>query len=96
MRVVDINAPSDVFRTKDGWIIAYAIGNPMFARWAKLMDEDHWLHDPRFQNDQARGDHGAVISERMAEWTAERNCRVPASFALTASSAGFQGIATEP
>jgi len=65
-------APADVFRTKDGWIIAYAIGNPMFRRWAKLMGEDHWLTDARFQNDQRRGDHGEIVSRRMAEWTAER------------------------
>ncbi len=65
-------APSDMFRTKDGWIIAYAIGNPMFARWAKLMGEDHWLTDPRFKDDEARGDHGEIISKRMAEWSAER------------------------
>jgi crotonobetainyl-CoA:carnitine CoA-transferase CaiB-like acyl-CoA transferase len=65
-------APSDVFRTKDGWIIAYAIGNPMFARWAKLMGEDHWLDDARFKDDQGRGDHGEIISKRMAHWTAER------------------------
>jgi crotonobetainyl-CoA:carnitine CoA-transferase CaiB-like acyl-CoA transferase len=65
-------APSDVFRTRDGWIIAYAIGNPMFARWAKLMGEDHWLSDPRFKDDEARGDHGEIISKRMADWTAER------------------------
>jgi crotonobetainyl-CoA:carnitine CoA-transferase CaiB-like acyl-CoA transferase len=66
------SAPSDVFRTKDGWIIAYAIGNPMFRRWAKLMGEDHWLTDPRFADDRARGDHGELISERMSEWTAKR------------------------
>lgn len=66
------SAPSDLFRTKDGWIIVYAIGNPMFARWAKLMGDDHWLTDPRFQDDRARGDHGELISKRMAEWTAER------------------------
>jgi crotonobetainyl-CoA:carnitine CoA-transferase CaiB-like acyl-CoA transferase len=66
------SAPSDLFRTKDGWLIAYAIGNPMFARWAKLMGEDHWLADPRFKDDQARGDHGEIVSKRMAEWTAER------------------------
>ncbi len=65
-------APSDVFRTRDGWIIAYAIGNPMFARWAKLMGEDHWLSDPRFKDDQGRGDHGELISKRMADWAAER------------------------
>ena len=65
-------APSDVFRTRDGWIIAYAIGNPMFARWAKLMGEDHWLADPRFADDEARGDNGEIVSKRMAEWTAAR------------------------
>jgi crotonobetainyl-CoA:carnitine CoA-transferase CaiB-like acyl-CoA transferase len=66
------SAPSDLFRTRDGWIIAYAIGNPMFARWARLMGEDHWLADPRFKDDQARGDHGEIVSKRMAEWAAER------------------------
>jgi crotonobetainyl-CoA:carnitine CoA-transferase CaiB-like acyl-CoA transferase len=66
------SAPSDLFRTKDGWIIAYAIGGPMFARWAKLMGEDHWLTDPRFKDDLARGDNGEIISKRMSEWTGER------------------------
>src|SRR5690349_11774870 len=66
------SAPSDLFRTKDGWIIAYAIGGPMFARWAKLMGEDHWLTDPRFKDDLARGDNGEVISKRMSEWTMQR------------------------
>jgi crotonobetainyl-CoA:carnitine CoA-transferase CaiB-like acyl-CoA transferase len=66
------SAPSDIFRTRDGWIIAYAIGNPMFARWAKLMGEAHWLTDPRFKDDEARGDHGEIISKRMNEWTMQR------------------------
>jgi crotonobetainyl-CoA:carnitine CoA-transferase CaiB-like acyl-CoA transferase len=76
-RVATVNrgqtsAPSDLFRTRDGWILALAIGEPMFRRWAKLMGEDHWLSDPRFKDDLARGDHGEVISERMSAWTAER------------------------
>ena len=66
------SAPSDVFRARDGWIIAYAIGGPMFARWAKLMGEDDWLTDPRFKDDLARGDHGEIISKRMSDWTATR------------------------
>jgi crotonobetainyl-CoA:carnitine CoA-transferase CaiB-like acyl-CoA transferase len=65
-------APSDVFRTKDGWIIAYAIGNPMFRRWAKLMGEDQWLNDPQYKDDQGRGDRGEIISKRMADWAAQR------------------------
>jgi crotonobetainyl-CoA:carnitine CoA-transferase CaiB-like acyl-CoA transferase len=76
-RVATVNrgqtsAPSDVFRTKDGWIIAYAIGDPMFRRWAKLMGEDDWLTDPRFTDDLTRGDHGEIISKRMSAWTSQR------------------------
>src|SRR5438034_6563311 len=76
-RVATVNrgqtsAPSDLFRTRDGWILALAIGDPMFRRWAKLMGEDHWLTDQRFKDDLARGDHGEIISKRMSEWTAER------------------------
>jgi crotonobetainyl-CoA:carnitine CoA-transferase CaiB-like acyl-CoA transferase len=44
----------------------------MFARWARLMGEEHWLTDPRFKDDEARGDHGELISKRMSEWTAQR------------------------
>ena len=66
------SAPSDLFRTKDGWIIAYAIGNPMFARWAKLLGEPDWLTDPRFKDDEARGDHAEIISKRVTEWTMPR------------------------
>src|SRR5881296_4684615 len=66
------SAPSDLFRTKDGWIIAYAIGNPMFTRWARLMGEEHWLSDPRFKDDRARGNHAEDISKRMSAWTMQR------------------------
>ena len=66
------SAPVDIFRTKDGWILTQVIGQPLFKRWARLMGEEHWLTDPRFLDDISRGDHGAVISERMSRWCAER------------------------
>ena len=65
-------APVDIFRTKDGWILVQVIGQPLFKRWAKLMGEEHWLTDPRFKDDISRGDNGAVISERMSRWCAQR------------------------
>ena len=46
----------------------------MFRALVPLIGEEHWLTDPRFDDDQARGDHGEVISKRMAEWCAERTC----------------------
>jgi crotonobetainyl-CoA:carnitine CoA-transferase CaiB-like acyl-CoA transferase len=66
------SAPVDLYRTKDGWILCQVVGNPLFRRWAKLMGEAHWLTDPRFKDDIDRGNNGAVISERMARWCAER------------------------
>src|SRR5438552_15094120 len=66
------SAPSEPRRTKDGWIIAYALGNPMFARWAKMMGEDSWLTDPRFKDDEARGNHAEDISKRMSAGTMQR------------------------
>jgi crotonobetainyl-CoA:carnitine CoA-transferase CaiB-like acyl-CoA transferase len=67
-----ISGPADAFRTRDGWIFMQAVGEPLFRRWVTLMGEDAWLDDPRFKDDQARGDHGTLLSERMSAWCAER------------------------
>jgi crotonobetainyl-CoA:carnitine CoA-transferase CaiB-like acyl-CoA transferase len=66
------SAPVDIFRTKDGWILTQVIGQPLFKRWARLMGEEHWLTDERFKDDISRGNHGAVVSERMSRWCGER------------------------
>src|SRR6266480_5981317 len=68
------SAPGDIFRTADGWIIATVIGQPMFRRWCRMIGEDHWLADPRFADDQARADHGEIISARMSAWCATKSC----------------------
>jgi crotonobetainyl-CoA:carnitine CoA-transferase CaiB-like acyl-CoA transferase len=68
------SAPADIFRTKDGWIVATVIGEPMFRRWARMIGEEHWLADPRFKDDQSRADHGEIISARMSQWCAPRTC----------------------
>lgn len=66
------SAPADTFKTRDGWVLVQSVGGPLFKRWADLMGEDHWLEDPRFKDDISRGDNGELISERLAEWCAER------------------------
>ncbi len=90
-------APVDVFRTQDGWLLVQVVGNPLFERWAKLMGEPHWLSDPRYATDEARGDNAKDISERMARWCAERTtadavaqlevARVPCGEVLTPAEA---------
>jgi len=66
------SAPADTFRTRDGWVLVQSVGGPLFERWVALMEEPHWLEDPRFRDDISRGNHGAEISARLARWCAER------------------------
>ena len=74
------SAPSDLYRTADGWVLCSVIGEPLFRRWVELMAADggsgeriDWLNDPRFADDLARGDNAGPIGERMNAWCASRN-----------------------
>jgi len=66
------SAPADTLKTLDGWVLVQSVGGPLFERWVELMDEPHWLSDERFKDDISRGNNGAIISERLAAWCAER------------------------
>lgn len=81
--------PSDIFKTRDGWIITQVIGRPMFKRWTQLVGRPEWLDDPRFADDTLRGEHGEVLSACMTQWCQDltqgealqllENARIPAS-----------------
>jgi crotonobetainyl-CoA:carnitine CoA-transferase CaiB-like acyl-CoA transferase len=86
-------APSDAFRTKDGWIVVFVIGSDMFARWAAVVGRPEFVHDPRFVDDISRGDNYRILGEAMDAWCANRTtaeaiaaleaARVPAGPVLT-------------
>ncbi|MBI1761412.1 MAG: CoA transferase [Acidobacteria bacterium] len=65
-------APTDTYRTRDGWIVVQAIGQPMFERWARLVGRADLIADPRCADDLARGDNYHLITAVMAAWTAAR------------------------
>jgi crotonobetainyl-CoA:carnitine CoA-transferase CaiB-like acyl-CoA transferase len=67
------SGPSDIYKTKDGWITVAVNGDPLFRRVAKLIGAPEWIGDARFASDKARGDNGAIISERLGRWCAERS-----------------------
>jgi crotonobetainyl-CoA:carnitine CoA-transferase CaiB-like acyl-CoA transferase len=67
------SGPTDLFRTQDGWIVTQVVSNPIFARWAALVGAPELVGDPLYANDMARGDNGAALSARMAQWCAERS-----------------------
>lgn len=69
------NAPTDTFKTLDGWVTVQVVGVGLFKRWAVLMGESNWLEDTRFATDQSRGDHGEIIGTRMEEWCSSRTSK---------------------
>lgn len=91
------SGPTDLFRTRDGWIITQVVGAPIFRRWAGLVGRPELADDPRFASDIARGDNGAELSAIMQAWCAERTsgqaieelaaARVPAAPVVRAAEA---------
>jgi crotonobetainyl-CoA:carnitine CoA-transferase CaiB-like acyl-CoA transferase len=65
-------SPSDLFRCRDGWLVVATIGQPMFERWCKLIGHAELVDDPRFADDEQRGNHSQAISALMTEWCATR------------------------
>ena len=65
-----IAGPSDLFATRDGWVLIQVIGAGMFRRWAALVGRPELVDDPRFATDQLRGDNGAALSAIMSDWCA--------------------------
>jgi crotonobetainyl-CoA:carnitine CoA-transferase CaiB-like acyl-CoA transferase len=67
-----LSAPNNIYAVTDGWIMVQVVGQPLFQRWARLVQAESWLSDPRFQDDAARGENWQILDQRMAEWCRER------------------------
>lgn len=62
-------APADLVSTSDGEIFIAVLGDPMFARFARMVGRaDELLGDPRFGSDGSRAEHGEALSAVAAEW----------------------------
>jgi crotonobetainyl-CoA:carnitine CoA-transferase CaiB-like acyl-CoA transferase len=67
-----LSAPNNIYAASDGWILVQVVGQPIFKRWARLMQLESWLDDPRFSDDTTRGENWQVLDQRMADWCKER------------------------
>ena len=66
------SGPTDVFRTRDGWILTQIVGAPIFARWCELVGRPELVDDPLYASDILRGDNGEELSAIMQRWCIER------------------------
>ncbi len=91
------SGPTDIFRTRDGWIVTQIVGGGIFARWANLVGRPELIDDPLYASDILRGDNGEALSTIMQQWCSDRRsadaiaelgaARVPAAPVLRAGDA---------
>lgn len=65
-------APSDVYRTSDGWVVIQVVGPYVFKRLCGMLNKPEWLSDERFSDDTRRGEHGEIINAWLVAWCLER------------------------
>lgn len=82
-----MSSPSDIFKATDGWFIMQVIGQKVFERWCKVIGREDLITDPRFANDDSRGENGAELSRIMQEWC-EGKSRDECVAVLTKASIG--------
>ncbi len=66
------SGPTDIFRTRDGWIVTQIVGNGIFARWAEFVGRPELVGNPLYASDILRGDNGAELSVIMQQWCIAR------------------------
>ena len=59
--VEPIGMPVGTFRTLDGYMSINARRQPQFERFARLLERDAWIVDPRFANPRARVENREVL-----------------------------------
>lgn len=94
------SGPTDIFRTRDGWIVTQIVGGGIFARWATLVGRPELVGDPLYASDILRGDNGEELSAIMQQWCIGRTneeaiaelgaARVPAAPVLRPSDVLMQ------
>lgn len=65
-------APSSIFKTSDGNVLIHVVGNGLFKRIAHVLGVPAWADDPRYKNDELRGDASEEICDYVAKWCGER------------------------
>jgi len=65
-------APTDLYKTLDGYVYLTVMGNGQFKRWASLVGQEELIKDPRYRNDVSRGENRAHLNELTSKWCLER------------------------
>ena len=69
-------APSNVYPTKEGWVLIAANQDTVFRRLCEAMGQPQLAADPAYANHQARGAHQRELDELIGRWSAQQSTDV--------------------
>ena len=95
-RVATVNrgqtsAPSDLYRTRDGWIMVALVREEQYARLAAALGRPDLAQDPRFADFATRAAHCSMNSFSCARSWATASERVPGRSLSPSASSGSTG-----
>ena len=61
--------PTGVFKTADGYMNLAVTGQDIWTRFAKAMDKEAWIDDPRFATAEARSENRDALGAEIEELT---------------------------
>lgn len=65
--------PANTFKAKDGYIHIHAGTDPMFARFAKLIDREDLLAEDKYKFVEQRVSNADYVESLVAEWVADKS-----------------------
>jgi crotonobetainyl-CoA:carnitine CoA-transferase CaiB-like acyl-CoA transferase len=63
---------TDLFPTKDGWVMLSVVGNPLWKRFLRAIGREDIKDDPNFKDDLARFKNRHLTHPIVEEWTIQK------------------------
>ncbi|MDA7947109.1 MAG: CoA transferase [Hyphomicrobiaceae bacterium] len=67
--------PNNLYPARDGYIHIAAVSQPIFRRFAELMERPELADDPRFATPLARNEHVEELEDIISAWTSRHDLR---------------------
>lgn len=66
-------APTDLFRTRDGWVYISISTDHIWKSLLKVLGREELGREPAYKDNWSRKQHEAELTEMLAQWTAQRS-----------------------
>lgn len=68
-----MTAPWNAYPSSDGWVVISTMGEPLWAKVARMIERPELIVDPRFATTEARVAHVEELDAVISRWTGRRS-----------------------